>query len=139
MPKSYWLMKSEPYVFSWQKLVEDGYNDWNDVRNHLAKRHLMSMKSGDLAFFYHSNVGVEIVGVMKIVKEAHPDPGDASGKFVQVGVEPVKAFKTPVTLKQIKADPDLQEMVLLKQSRLSVQPVTPAEWAHICALGGVKA
>jgi len=133
----YWLMKSEPYVFSWAKLVADGYNDWNDVRNHLAKKHLQTMQVGDMAFFYHSNEGVEIVGTMKIVKEAHPDPGDPTGRFVQVGVKPVAALRMPVTLKYIKTDPKLQEMVLVKQSRLSVQPVTAAEWQHICRLGGL--
>ena len=134
---AYWLMKSEPYVFSWSQLLTDGTNDWNGVRNHTAKRNLQAMQVGDLAFFYHSNEGVEIVGVMEITKTAHPDLSDASGKFVQVTVKPIKPLKKPVTLKQIKADPALAEMVLVKQSRLSVQPVTPDEWAHICQLGGV--
>lgn len=135
---AYWLMKSEPAVFSWDKLVKDGAAGWDGVRNHLAKRNLMSMKLGDLAFFYHSNVGMEIVGIMRITQTAYPDPSDKTGRFVQVGVEPVIALKTPVTLKQIKADPQLAKMVLVTQSRLSVQPVTPAEWKRVCKLGGVR-
>ncbi len=133
-----WLMKSEPAVFSWERLLKDGAAGWDGVRNHLAKRHLMSMKLGDLAFFYHSNVGREIVGIMRITKTTFPDPSDETGRFVQVGVEPVAALKTPVTLLQIKADPQLAKMALVTQSRLSVQPVTPAEWQHICKLGGVR-
>jgi predicted RNA-binding protein with PUA-like domain len=135
---AYWLMKSEPAVFPWDKLVKDGAAGWDGVRNHLAKRNLMSMKLGDLAFFYHSNVGLEIVGIMRITQTAHPDPSDQTGRFVQVRVEPVTALKTPVTLKQIKADPQLAKMALVTQSRLSVQPVTPAEWKHVCKLGKIR-
>lgn len=135
---AYWLMKSEPYVFSWQQLVKDGKNGWNGVRNHLAKRNLMSMKVGDEAFFYHSNEGLEIVGVMKIVKTAYPDPSDESGKFVQVDVVPVAPMPRPVTLKSIKATPRLAEMALVRQSRLSVQPVTPAEWKEVCQMGDYR-
>lgn len=133
---AYWLMKSEPAVFPWERLLKDGTAGWDGVRNHLAKRNLMSMKLGDLAFFYHSNVGREIVGIMRITKTAFPDPSDETGRFVQVKVEPVAALKTPVTLLQIKADPQLAKMALVTQSRLSVQPVTPAEWKHICKLSG---
>jgi predicted RNA-binding protein with PUA-like domain len=135
---AYWLMKSEPFVYSWSKLVKDGKGSWDGVRNHLAKRNLMSMKIGDLAFFYHSNEGLEIVGIMRISKLAHPDPTDKTGKFVQVGVEPVAAMPLPVTLKSIKADPKLAEMALVKQMRLSVQPVTAAEWKRVCQMGGYK-
>lgn len=134
----YWLMKSEPHVFSWDELVKRGVAGWDGVRNHLAKRNLMSMEIGDLAFFYHSNVGVENVGIMRIVKTAHPDPTDETGKFVQVCVEPVVAITPPITLKEIKADPKLTDMVLVNQSRLSVQPVTAAEWKHICKRAGVS-
>lgn len=135
---AYWLMKSEPFVYSWDKLVQDGKGGWDGVRNHLAKRNLMSMRVGDLAFFYHSNEGLEIVGIMKISKTAHPDPTDDTGKFVQVGVVPVAPMPRPVTLKAIKAEPKLADMALVKQSRLSVQPVTAAEWALVCKMGGYK-
>lgn len=135
---AFWLMKSEPYVYSWQKLVKDKRGGWDGVRNHLAKRNLMSMKVGDQAFFYHSNEGLEIVGVMKVVKTAYPDPSDKTGKFVQVDVAPVAAMPIPVTLKAIKAEPKLENMALVKCSRLSVQPVTPAEWALVCEMGGYK-
>lgn len=133
---AYWLMKSEPSVYSWSQLVKDGRNGWDGVRNHLAKRHLMSMQVGDEAFFYHSNEGLEIVGIMKIAKTAHPDPTDKTGKFVQVGVVPVAALPKPVTLKAIKAEPRLAEMQLVRQMRLSVQPVTAAEWKLVCKMGG---
>lgn len=133
-----WLMKSEPHVYSWEKLLKDKRTGWNGVRNHLAKRNLMSMKLGDEAFFYHSNEGLEIVGVMKIVKTAYPDPSDETGKFVQVDVAPVAPMPRPVTLKEIKATPRLADMVLVNSSRLSVQPVTAAEWALVCKMGGYR-
>ena len=135
---AYWLMKSEPYVFSWAQLVKDRKNNWDGVRNHTAKRNLMSMQVGDEAFFYHSNEGLEIVGVMRITKLAHPDPSDETGKFVQVSVVPVAAMPKPVTLKAIKAEPRLADMALVNQSRLSVQPVTPAQWKLVCQMGGYK-
>jgi len=135
---AYWLMKSEPDVFSWDCLLEDGQNSWDGVRNHTAKRNMMSMKVGDLAFFYHSNIGREIVGIMRVYKEHFPDPTDPTGKFVCVGVKPVKAVMPPVTLADVKADPKLADMALVKQQRLSVQPVTAAEWAHICKKAGIK-
>lgn len=136
---TYWLMKSEPHVYSWSQLVKEKTGGWDGVRNHLAKQNMMSMKLGDLAFFYHSNEGMEIVGIMKIVKTAHPDPTDKTGKFVQVGVAPVVAMPQPVTLKAVKAEPRLKDMALVRLSRLSVQPVTPAEWALVCKMGGYKA
>jgi predicted RNA-binding protein with PUA-like domain len=136
---AYWLMKSEPFVYSWAQLVKDGKNNWDGVRNHLAKRHLMSMHIGDEAFFYHSNEGLEIVGVMRISKLAHPDPSDITGKFVQVGVVPVAPFPHPVSLRAIKAEPRLAAMSLVNQSRLSVQPVTTAEWKVVCKMGGYLA
>lgn len=131
---AYWLMKSEPFVFSWSQLVKQKKAGWDGVRNHLAKRNLMSMQVGDQAFFYHSNEGLEIVGIMKIVRTAYPDPSDASGRFVQVDVAPVRALARPVTLKAIKAIPELADMALVRQQRLSVQPVTPQEWAYICTM-----
>lgn len=136
---AYWLMKSEPFVYSWQKLVKDGKGGWDGVRNHTAKRNMMDMKIGDQAFFYHSNEGLEIVGIMKITKTAYPDPTDETGRFVEVGVAPVAHMPKPVTLKAIKGEPKLADMALVRLSRLSVQPVTAAEWALVCKMGGYKA
>jgi predicted RNA-binding protein with PUA-like domain len=135
----YWLMKSEPDVYAWSKLVADGTGNWDGVRNHSAKLNLMAMKKGDRAFFYHSNIGKEIVGIMEIAREAHPDPTAEEGPWVQVGVKPVAEAKTPLGLADIKTIPELKEMALIKFSRLSVQPVTPAEWKAICKRIGVKA
>lgn len=129
---NFWLMKSEPSVYPWSQLVREGHGFWDGVRNHLAKRHLRAMQVGDLAFFYHSNEGREIVGILRITEAAHPDPTDPSGVFVQVRVEPVEALDPPVTLQAIKGDPALSDMALVRTSRLSVQPVTPAAWARIC-------
>jgi predicted RNA-binding protein with PUA-like domain len=139
---AYWLMKSEPDVFSFDDLVKKGREEWHSVRSFAARNNMMRMKVGEKAFFYHSNIGKEIVGIMNVVALAHPDstaePND-KGKIVWqcVDVAPDKPFKTAVTLEQIKQDPKLSEMSLIKYSRLSVQPVTDAEWAHICKLGGV--
>ena len=128
----FWLMKSEPSVYPWAQLVREGHGFWDGVRNHLAKRHLMAMQVGEMAFFYHSNEGREIVGIMVITELAHPDPTDASGVFVQVGVAPVVTFVSPVTLRAIKAEPALADMALLRLPRLSVQPVTESAWVRIC-------
>ena len=136
---AYWLVKSEPDAWSWDQQVKDGAKGtpWTVVRNHTAKLNLMKMKKGDQAFFYHSNVGKEIVGIVEIVREHYPDPTDKTEKFVVVDLKAVKPLKTPVTLEQIKADKKLGEMALIKLSRLSVQPVTAEEWKHVCKLGGV--
>jgi predicted RNA-binding protein with PUA-like domain len=136
---AYWLVKSEPSVWSWDQQVAKGAKGeaWTGVRNHTAKLNMMKMKKGDLAFYYHSNEGKEIVGIAEIIREAYPDPGDESGKFVCVDLKASKPLKTPVTLVAIKAEPALAEMALLKQSRLSVQPVTAAEWKIVCKMGGV--
>ncbi len=134
-----WLMKSEPDVYGWDNLVAEGEGTWDGVRNHLAARNLRTMQVGDLAFFYHSNIGKEIVGVMEVTKTAHPDPTAEEGPWVQVTVKPVEAAKTPLTLADIKATPELADMALLKYSRLSVQPVTPAEWKLIAKRLGVEA
>ncbi len=125
---NYWLMKSEPSVYSWSQLEKDGKTSWSGVRNHQAANNLKSMKRGDHAFFYHSNEGKEIVGVVEIVKEAYPDPTDKTGKFVMVDVKPLKPLKKPVTLAEIKSHATLKNMALVKQSRLSVSPVTAQEW-----------
>jgi predicted RNA-binding protein with PUA-like domain len=137
----YWLVKSEPDVFGWDEQVARGKTGepWTGVRNHTAKLNLMKMKTGDRAFFYHSNIGKEIVGVVEIAKEAYPDPtAEAGAPWVCVDTVALEPFKSPVTLDQIKADAKLGEMALVKFSRLSVQPVTAAEWKHVCKLGGVK-
>ncbi|MBY0427724.1 MAG: EVE domain-containing protein [Alphaproteobacteria bacterium] len=131
---AYWLMKSEPDAYPWEKLVKDGKGNWDGVRNYQAANNMKAMKKGDLAFFYHSNIGMEIVGIMEITKEAHPDPSDEKNRFVMVSVKPVKALKKFVTLKDIKADKILNEMALVKQSRLSVSPVTEIEWNRILEL-----
>jgi predicted RNA-binding protein with PUA-like domain len=135
----YWLAKSEPDAWSWEQQVKKGVESWTGVRNHQAAANLRAMKKGDLVFFYHSNVGKEIVGIVEVARESYSDPTDAAGKFVTVDVKTVAPLKTPVTLAAIKADPKLQQMAFVKQSRLSVSPVTAAEWKHICKLGGVAA
>jgi predicted RNA-binding protein with PUA-like domain len=131
---NYWLMKSEPDVFSYDDLVEKGKAEWDGVRNHAAKLHMMAMKKGDLALFYHSNIGVEAVGVMEIVEEAAPDSTDETGKWVAVHVAPKEKLAKPVTLKAMKADSALSGMVMLRQSRLSVSPLSEQEFRHILAL-----
>lgn len=135
---AYWLVKSEPDTWSWTQHVKKGADAWTGVRNHQAKAHLNAMKKGDLAFFYHSNEGKEIVGVSEVVKEAYPDPNDKTGAFVCVDLKAVEPLKTPVTLAAIKADKTFADMVLVNNSRLSVQPVTAAEWKAIRKLGGLK-
>ena len=135
----YWLIKSEPASYSWDQLVKDGRTNWSGVRNFQAANNLRAMKKGDRAFFYHSNEGLEIVGVAEVVKEAYPDPGDKTGKFVMVDVAPLEAAKRRVSLAEIKANPALQDMKLVRMSRLSVSPVTPQEWRTIAKLAGLKA
>ncbi|QJE74856.1 EVE domain-containing protein [Aerophototrophica crusticola] len=135
---AFWLVKSEPFKYSWDKFVADGRTHWDGVRNHQAANNLKAMRVGDQAFFYHSNEGLEIVGIAEVVREAYPDPSDESGKFVMVDLKPVTPVKVPVTLQQMKQDPVLSQMQLIKQSRLSVCPVTPEQWAHACRLAGVE-
>jgi predicted RNA-binding protein with PUA-like domain len=136
---AYWLVKSEPDSWSWDQQVAAGAKGtpWTGVRNFTAKANLEKMKKGDRAFFYHSNEGKEIVGIVEVAKEHYPDPTDKTGKFVVVDFKSVEPLKTPVTLAQVKADKKLGEMALVKYSRLSVQPVTGDEWKHVCKLGGV--
>lgn len=136
---AHWLLKSEPNNWSWQQQVEAGEKGtfWNGVRNHSAKLNLMAMKVGDRAFFYHSNEGKEIVGIVTIIKPYYPDPSDKTGTFGMADVRAERALKTPVGLTAIKAEPRLKDMVLVNNSRLSVQPVTDAEWKLICKMGGV--
>ena len=130
---NYWLMKSEPDVFSYDDLVEKGKAEWDGVRNHAAQLHMKAMRKGDLALFYHSNIGVEAVGIMEIVEEAAPDSTDDTGKWIAVHVAPKEKLDQPVTLKAMKADPALSGMVMLRQSRLSVSPLSEAEFRHILA------
>ena len=139
MTTQYWLMKSEPDVYPWSRLVADGRGHWDGVRNHQAARNLRDMRCGDRAFFYHSNIGKEIVGTMTIVRTWYPDHTDPTGKWGMVDVKPLAAAHTPVTLARIKTDEALAGMALLRQSRLSVQPVAAAEWRWICKLAGVPA
>jgi predicted RNA-binding protein with PUA-like domain len=133
---AFWLMKSEPYVFGWSQLVADGRNGWDGVRNYQAANNLKAMRIGDESFFYHSNEGLEIVGIARIIREAYPDASDPKGRFVMVDIEPVRPLARPVTLKAIKAEPRLADFLLVRHSRLSVIPVRPEEWRLICEMGG---
>ena len=135
---NYWLMKSEPSTYSWDHLVKDKKTSWNGVRNFQASANMKAMKVGDRVFFYHSNEGLAIVGVAEVSKTYYPDPTDKTGRFGMVDIKPVMPFKTPVTLADIKQDPKLKDMTLVRSSRLSVQPVTPEQWKYVCGLGGVK-
>ena len=136
--KSYWLLKSEPDVYGWDDLIAEGEGTWDGVRNYTARLHLRAMQVGDEAFFYHSNVGVEIVGIVKISKAGFQDPSDDTGRWTSVRVKPVKKLKRPVTLKEIKADPALAEMELLTKFRLSVSKVSAEEWVHVLELAKKK-
>ena len=129
----YWLIKSEPDAWSWEQQVAKGAagEPWSGVRNHTAKLNMMKMKKGDRAFYYHSNEGKEIVGIVEVIREYYPDPSDASGRFGMVDIKAVKPLRTPVTLAAIKADPRLKDFGLVRQSRLSVVPVSDAHWALI--------
>lgn len=132
-----WLMKSEPGSYGWPDLVRDGSTEWDGVRNPAARLHLKAMKRGDEAFFYHSGDERAVIGIMRVTRAGAPDPKDAN--WVSVAVEPVREVARPVTLKQIKSDPRLKTMELVRQSRLSVSPVRDAEWEAILEMGGCKA
>ncbi len=136
---AYWLLKSEPAKYSWERMVEDGRTHWDGVRNFQASNNLRAMKEGDRAFFYHSNEGKEIVGIVEIVRPFYPDPGDPSGRFGVVDVAPVMPVKRAVGLAEMKAVSELAGFSLLRQSRLSVCPVSAAEWRVICGLAEVRA
>lgn len=137
---AHWLVKSEPDAWSWDQQVKKGAKGemWSGVRNHTAKQNLMKMKKGDRAFFYHSNIGKEIVGIVEVIREHYPDPTDKTGKFVVVDVNAVEPVPQPVTLAAIKGEPKLKDMALLKYSRLSVQPVTEAAWKIVLKMGGMS-
>ncbi len=130
----YWLMKSEPDAYGWDDLVAEGEGTWDGVRNHRAANNLRAMKPGDQAFFYHSNIGLEIVGIAQISQSGLSDPSDPEGKWAAVKLKPVKKLKRPVTLKQIKADPALADIEIIRLSRLSVAELNRAEWDHIIGM-----
>ena len=136
MSKSYWLMKSEPDAYSWDDLVAEGEGTWDGVRNHRAANNLRTMKVGDRAFFYHSNIGKEIVGIVEISQAGLADPTDPEGKWAAVKVKPVRKLAHPVTLKAIKDNPALAEMELVRLSRLSVAAITPEEWREVLVMAG---
>jgi predicted RNA-binding protein with PUA-like domain len=135
----YWLMKSEPDVFSWDMLVAKGSGGepWTGVRNYQARNNMRAMQLGDLVFFYHSNIGKEIVGICEVCALAHPDQTDDTGTWECVDVKAVRALRSAVSLVAVKANPKLAPMHLVAHSRLSVQPVTRAEWAEVCRMGGL--
>lgn len=135
---AYWLVKSEPYVFGFQHLVADGKARWDGVRNYAARNHLRAMAEGDLVLFYHSNEGLAVVGICKVTKTAYPDPTAESGDWSAVDMVPVKAFNKPVPLASIKNTPELSEMGLVRIGRLSVMPVTDAEFRKILEMGDTE-
>lgn len=133
---AYWLIKSEPYKYSWEQFLKDGKTFWDGVRNFQARKNLMSMKKGDICLFYHSNEDLAIVGIAEVVKEYYPDPTDETGKWVCVDIKPQKSLKNPVRLQEIKKHPVLKNMQFVKQPRLSVSRVSEQEFEIICQLGG---
>src|SRR3954471_8241320 len=136
---AYWLLKSEPAKYSWDRMVSDKRTHWDGVRNFQAAANMRAMKKGDRAFFYHSNEGKDIVGVVEIVREHHPDPTAEKGEpWVVVDVKSAEPLPQPVALDAIKKEPKLKDMALVKYSRLSVQPVTADEWKLVCKMGGMK-
>jgi len=137
---AYWLLKSEPHTWSWDQQKKEGRKgaEWDGVRNFQARNHMRAMRRGDLAFFYHSGEEKSVVGIVKVVAEAHPDSTDGTGQWECVDVAAVADLPRAVTLTEIKAEPSLKSMVLVRNSRLSVQPVTAAEWKKLCAMGGLK-
>ncbi|MFT4154759.1 EVE domain-containing protein [Parafilimonas sp.] len=135
---AYWLVKSEPFKYSWDQLVKDMQTFWDGVRNYAARNNLKAMKKGDEVLFYHSNEGTEIVGIAKVTKEAYQDPTTNDTNWVVVDLKPVKKLKQPVTLSQVKNDDRLKNMALVRLGRLSVQPVTDEEWDIVMQLGGMK-
>ena len=135
---AHWLIKSEPAKYPWEQMVKDKRTHWDGVHNFQAALNMKAMKEGDRVFFYHSNEGKEIVGIVKVIKTYYPDDTDPSGKFGMCDFAAMKPLQTPVTLDAIKAEPKLKDMVLINNSRLSVQPVSEAEWTLICKMGGVS-
>ena len=135
---AYWLVKSEPDAFSWDQQVAKETEPWTGVRSRAARNNLKAMRNGDLVFFYHSNVGKEIVGIVAVEREAYPDPTAASGDWLCVDLKTVRALPNSVSLATIKADPDFADMALVRQSRLSVMSISAAHWVRLCRMGGLK-
>jgi predicted RNA-binding protein with PUA-like domain len=135
---AYWLFKSEPGAWSWYDQVKAGAAEWDGIRNYQADNNMKAMKIGDKAFFYHSIKEKQVVGVVEIVKEHYPDHTDPKGRFGMVDVKAVCPVKTPVTLEDVRNEPSLSELALIRQSRLSVMPVTAPEWKQICKMAGIK-
>ena len=133
---AFWLMKSEPFKYSWDDLIADGATHWNGVRNHQAALYLKAMAIGDEVFFYHSNEGLAVVGIARVVKTFYPDPSDEKGRFVMVDIEPIRRLANPVTLAAMKAEPRLSGMKMFQQFRLSVCPISPQEWDVVVEMGG---
>ncbi len=131
---AYWLVKSEPDAFSWDQQVANRVEPWTGVRNHAAKNNLKAMQRGDQAFFYHSNIGKQIVGIVEVVREAYPDPTAESGDWVCVDMKAVRPLQRPISLAEIKADPQLADLPLIRQSRLSVMPIAKPYWEKICRM-----
>jgi len=131
----YWLVKSEPDVYGYEHLVKDGKTRWDGVRNYQARNNLRAMKVGDLCLFYHSNIGLEVVGIAKVTREHYPDPTAEKGDWSSVDLAPVKPFERPVTLAEIKQRPELQQLLLVRNARLSVMPVSPEEFSVILKMG----
>ncbi|MBO6517805.1 MAG: EVE domain-containing protein [Bacteroidia bacterium] len=132
---NYWLVKSEPYKYSWDDLVKDGWTYWDGVRNYAARNNMKDMKLGDMCLYYHSNEGKEIVGISEIIKEHYPDPTIDDDRWVAVDMKPVHKFAEPITLAHIKSDPALASMEIIRLSRLSVSKVSKEEFEHIKGLG----
>jgi len=135
---NYWLVKSEPDAFSWDQQVKNKVEPWTGVRNFMARNNLRAMKKGDRAFFYHSNIGKEIIGIVEVVREAYPDPTADKGDWSAVDMKAVKPLKTPVSLAAIKADPRFADFALVRLSRLSVAPVGPDHWQMLLEMGGLS-
>ena len=137
---NYWLFKTEPETFSWEMQKKKGAEGepWSGVRNHIARKNMKAMKNGDLGFFYHTGEEKAVVGIVQVIEEYQPDPTDEQGIFGLVVVKAIKDVPHHVTLKECKANPKLEDMVLVNSPRLSVQPVTPEEWKVVCAMGGLK-
>lgn len=136
---AYWLVKSEPTTYGWDRLVKEKRTHWDGVRNFQAASNLKAMRKGDPVFFYHSNEGTEIVGIARVAKEYYPDPSDKTGRFGMVDLEAVKPLKTSVSLATIKAEPKLKDFALVRQSRLSVMPVAPEHWTLLLKMSGTSA
>ncbi|MEE2702761.1 MAG: EVE domain-containing protein [Myxococcota bacterium] len=136
--RCYWLVKSEPFKYSWDEFLRDGSTYWDGVRNPEARNNLVAMKRGDLALYYHSNEGKEVVGIARVTRESYPDPTTDDPRWVVVELEPVRALQTPVSLQQIKAEPALADLALVRRSRLSVTPVSRRHFDKVLRLGKTR-